>query len=262
MLFHYIRVSYPEHAGCIERLHYALKVLYARVENMKIGNIQKTSLIDYPGKISTIIFTLGCNFSCPYCHNPELVDPKRFLDPIPEHDIISFLRKRTGQIDAVVITGGEPTIQSDLIDFLETVKDLGYLIKLDTNGTNPDMLGEAINRGVVNYIAMDIKAPLPLYNACTRTAVNTDSIAASIRLIMDSPVQYEFRTTLSRSLLAPEDILSIGHMIKGAHKYVLQNFVSSKHVDEDFVHETGFSEGELTQITKELAGLVLNCSVR
>ncbi|MBN2299500.1 MAG: anaerobic ribonucleoside-triphosphate reductase activating protein [Deltaproteobacteria bacterium] len=229
---------------------------------MKIGQIQKTSLIDYPGKISMIIFTLGCNFSCPYCHNPELVDPGRFLDPIPEDEVVAFLKKRAGQIDAVVITGGEPTIQADLIKFMEKLKDMGYLIKLDTNGTNPEMLRKAIDKGIVDYIAMDIKAPLKMYDAITRTVVDTNSIKSSIQLIMDSPIQYEFRTTVSKSLLNTEDIMHIGHMIKGARTYVLQKFIPSKHVDQCFIHEISFTDDELMNIKKELDSLVLNCIIR
>jgi pyruvate formate lyase activating enzyme len=229
---------------------------------MIIGQIQKTSLIDYPGKISAIIFTRGCNFACPYCHNPELVDPTRFIDPLREDEVIAFLKKRTGQLDAVVITGGEPMIHADLIEFMKTIKDMGYLIKLDTNGTNPDMLCKAIERGLADYIAMDIKAPFALYDTVTRTLVDTGAIKSSIDLIMDARQPYEFRTTLVRSLLKPEDILHIGHMIKGARMYVLQNFVPSKHVDEDFIRESSFTKEEITGLKRHLDTIVKSCIIR
>ncbi len=130
---------------------------------MKIGALQKFSLIDYPGKVCAIIFTVGCNFRCGYCHNPELVDPKQFPKPMPEEKIISFLQKRKGKLEAITITGGEPTLQPDLLSFLEQVKRHGYLVKLDTNGTNPNMLQQTIKDKLVDYIAMDIKGPLDRY---------------------------------------------------------------------------------------------------
>jgi pyruvate formate lyase activating enzyme len=232
------------------------------VKGMKIGYFQKSSLIDYPGKISAIVFTQGCNFGCPYCHNPELVDPGRFIDDLEISDVLSFLEKRIGQLDAVVITGGEPTIHSDLIEFMETVKGLGYLIKLDTNGTNPGMVRKAIRKGIVDYLAMDIKAPLDKYNVITKSYVDTNQIELCIQTIMESIVPYEFRTTLSRSLLSPDDIISIGHMIKGARLYILQHFISSKHVDETFKEESSFAIEELTDLMKELNNLVEYCTLR
>jgi pyruvate formate lyase activating enzyme len=229
---------------------------------MKIAHIQKTSLIDYPGKISAIIFTLGCNFACPYCHNPELVDPTRFVHPLDEDEVIAFLKKRAGQLDAVVITGGEPMIHADLNKFMKMIKDMGYHVKLDTNGTNPDMLRRAIEGGIVDYIAMDIKAPLERYDAITRTAVNTEVIKSSIDLIMNAGLPYEFRTTLVRSLLNPVEILNIGRMIKGAKTYVLQHFVPSKHVDKDFIHESSFTQEEVADLKRQLDTLVKSCIIR
>ena len=229
---------------------------------MKIGHIQKTSLIEYPGKISAIIFTLGCNFACPYCHNPELVDPKRFIQPLDEDEVIAFLKKRAGQLDAVVITGGEPMIHADLNEFMQKIKEMGYLIKLDTNGTSPDMLHRAIEEGLVDYIAMDIKAPLERYEMITRTPVNTEAIKSSIDLIMNAGLPYEFRTTLVRSLLNPEDILTIGRMIKGSGTYILQHFVPSKHLDKDFIHESSFTQEEVADMKRQLDTLVKTCIIR
>ena len=127
---------------------------------MLIGGFQKFSLIDYPGKICAIVFTQGCNFRCPYCYNPELVNPQKFTPSLSEKDVFSFLKKRKGQLDAVEITGGEPTLQKDLLAFLEKIKAMGFLVKLDSNGSSPDIIQEVVQRGAVNYLAMDIKAPL------------------------------------------------------------------------------------------------------
>ncbi|HEC86320.1 MAG TPA: anaerobic ribonucleoside-triphosphate reductase activating protein, partial [Thermoplasmatales archaeon] len=139
---------------------------------MIIGGFQRFSLIDYPGKICAIIFTQGCNFRCPYCHNPELVNPKLFQEPIDENDIFRFLEMRKGKLDAVEITGGEPTLQPDLIEFMRKIKAMGFLIKLDTNGTNPEVVEKIIKNKLVDYIAMDVKAPLEKYEKVVRAKVD------------------------------------------------------------------------------------------
>ena len=229
---------------------------------MKIGSVQKTSFIDYPGKISAIVFTQGCNFACPFCHNPELVDPRLFAEPIPEKEVFAFLEKRQGQLDAVVITGGEPSIQADIIAFMARVKELGYLVKLDTNGARPDVLEEIISQGIADYIAMDIKAPLEKYSTVVRKEIDPEALVASLKTIMHAPLRYEFRTTLARSLLAPADIIAIGHMIEGAELYALQRFVPSKHVDTAFLSERSFSEEEIASCVEGLKGLVKACIVR
>ena len=141
---------------------------------MLIGGFQKFSFIDYPGKVCAIVFTCGCNFRCSYCHNPELVMPELFKEPIPEGEILSFLENRKGKLDAVTITGGEPTMQRDLLEFVLSVKKLGFLIKLDTNGSDPDVLREAMKE--VDYVAMDVKAPLEKYRETTNSGVDTNRI--------------------------------------------------------------------------------------
>jgi len=166
---------------------------------MKIGGFQRFSLIDYPAKISAIIFTQGCNFRCPYCHNPELVDPKLFTSAIDEDLILSFLRKRVGKLDGVVITGGEPLLQHDLIEFIKKVKEMGYLIKLDTNGSYPEKLERLLD--LIDYIAMDIKAPLEKYHDVVRTDVCTEKIMESITIILNGDIDYEFRTTVVKAFL-------------------------------------------------------------
>jgi len=219
---------------------------------MKIGGLQKVSLTDYPGKISAIVFTQGCNFRCPYCHNPELVDPELYQECLPEEEFFSYLEKRKGKIEAVTITGGEPTIQNDLIPFVMRVKAMGLLIKIDTNGSKPEVLEELIRRNLVDYLAMDIKAPLEKYAAITRTPVNGKAIRQSIMLIMNSGIDYEFRTTVVKSQIKEADLLAIGRLIKNASLYSLQRYVPTKPLDKNFLTETTLSQGEFGNVKKIL----------
>jgi len=219
---------------------------------MKIGGLQKVSLTDYPGKISAIVFTQGCNFRCPYCHNPELVDPELYQECLPEEEFFSYLEKRKGKIEAVTITGGEPTIQNDLIPFIMRVKAMERLIKIDTNGSKPEVLEELIRRNLVDYLAMDIKAPLEKYAAITRTPVNGKAIRQSIMLIMNSGIDYEFRTTIVKSQIKEADLLAIGRLIKNASLYSLQRYVPTKPLDKNFLTETTLSQGEFGNVKKIL----------
>ena len=228
---------------------------------MIIGGFQKFSLIDYPGKISCIVFTQGCNFRCPYCHNPELI-PFTSLVKIKEETILSFLEKRKGKIDAVVITGGEPTMQQDLLKFIQKIKEMGYLIKLDTNGSNPEMLEIIINHSLVDYIAMDIKAPLEKYKEVTHSVISPEKIKRSIRMIMNSDIKYEFRTTVVKSQLSREDIINIGKLIEGAELYILQKFIPSKTLDPNFSNEKTYSDEELRSLKRKLEKFVCRCLVR
>lgn len=229
---------------------------------MKIGGFQKVSLIDYPGKISAVVFTQGCNFRCPFCHNPELVDPERFADRIPEPEILSFLEKRRGRLDAVVITGGEPTLQPELIPFIIHLKAMGYLIKLDTNGGLPDVLEDMLGRKLLDYIAMDIKAPLGKYGEATKTKTDGQRITRSISLIMGSGIDYEFRTTAVRSFLAPGDFEEIARLIPGAKRFVLQKFVPTKTLERNYLGESSYSDSELKAIVEKLAPAVERASQR
>ncbi|MBU2456910.1 anaerobic ribonucleoside-triphosphate reductase activating protein, partial [Patescibacteria group bacterium] len=195
---------------------------------MLIGGLQKFSVLDYPGHISAIIFTKGCNFKCQFCYNPMLVYPsKKDHTLILENDLFYFLKKRIGKLDSVVITGGEPTVQQDLPKFIQKIKKLNYLVKLDTNGTNPEMLKNLIQKNLINYIAMDIKAPLEKYNQITGVEVDFNKIQKSIKIIMQSNLPYEFRTTVVPKFLDAEDIKKIGELIQGAKKWFLQNFKSN-----------------------------------
>jgi len=193
---------------------------------MKIGGFQKFSLIDYPGKISCIIFTQGCNFRCPWCYNPELVYPEFFVTPLKEEVIFEFLKRRRGKIEAVVITGGEPTIQPDLAEFIEKIKKMNYLVKLDTNGSNPPILKELIKNKLVDYIAMDIKAPPQKYFLLIGKDIDLSLIFESIKVIENSSIEYEFRTTFVPFLLSEDDILKIKKMVKDKGRHRIQRFAT------------------------------------
>lgn len=227
---------------------------------MRIGGIQKCSLIDYPGKISAIIFTIGCNFHCPYCHNPELVNET--ATEIPEDEVLEFLVRRKNLLDAVTITGGEPTIHEDLIPFIQKVKALGFLVKLDTNGTNPQLLETIQKNALVDYIAMDIKAPLYKYSASVGRPVDTENIKKSISLLIAGKIPYEFRTTVVKSLLMPEDIQSIGESIKGADTYYLQKFVPTKTLNSAFLRKTTYNDAEFDSMKNSMSSYVQKCYVR
>jgi len=191
---------------------------------MKIGGFQKFSLIDYPGKIAAVIYTQGCNFRCPYCHNPELVLSELFEKEIPLQEILDFLKFRKGKLEGVVITGGEPTLQSDLSNIIEKIKGLGYSVKLDTNGTNPAVLKELIEKKLINYIAMDIKAPFERYKELAGTEVDLEKIKQSIRQIMISGIDYEFRTTVVKYLLNDNDVELLKSEFSNVKRYVLKDF--------------------------------------
>jgi pyruvate formate lyase activating enzyme len=229
---------------------------------MNIGGLQKFSMIDYPGKLTAIIFTLGCNFRCGYCHNPELVLPEKFNPSLDEKKILEFFKTRIGKLDAISITGGEPTLQADLPQFIKKIKDLGFLIKLDTNGTNSKMLKEIIDNKLVDYLAMDIKAPLKKYEEVIKMPVDLEDIKKSIKMIMDSGIEYEFRTTIVKSQLSVNDLLEIGKLIKGANIYYLQKFVVSKANDERFLKEKTYSDEEFEEIKKDILKYVQKCKVR
>ena len=228
---------------------------------MLIGGLHKLSLIDYPGKLSAVVFTRGCNFRCPYCHNPELIEGNGG-DIIEEEEVLSFLDERKGKLDGVVLTGGEPTLQSDIAEFLEKVKRLGFFVKLDTNGSYPERIKELIDRKLLDYIAMDIKAPLDKYNRITLTSIDTGRIVESIYLIMNSGIDYEFRTTAVRSLLSRDDFSKIGEMIKSAKLFALQEFRPTKTLDPDFLKETSYTKRELEEISISLKELVSKVIIR
>lgn len=189
---------------------------------MNIGGLQKFSLLDYPGKLAAIIFTQGCNFRCPYCHNPELVDPQRYSPLLNTEWVLRFLYKRHKKLSAVVITGGEPTLQEDLIPFLKLIKAMRYKIKLDTNGSHPEVIQEIVNLGLVDYLAMDIKAPLKLYKVITRADLEFGTIEKSMDTIRQSGIEYEFRTTYFDLLLSSADLASMQELLKPGDRFIIQ----------------------------------------
>ncbi len=189
---------------------------------MIIGGLQRFSLLDYPKEMSAIVFTQGCNFRCPYCHNPELVLPSKYAEPISEKDVFSFLKSRIGKLSAVVVTGGEPTLQDGLCDFLKQVKELGFKIKLDTNGSRPEVLAKLIHAGLIDYFAMDIKAPLNNYHTMCNADINPSDILRSMELIRLSGVQYEFRTTVMPEILSSNALEEIRILLKAGDRYYLQ----------------------------------------
>ncbi len=214
---------------------------------MLIKGLQKLTLLDYPGKMACTVFTAGCNFRCPFCHNASLVtniDEER----ISEEEFFSFLQKRQGIIEGVCVTGGEPTLQPDLKEFLKKIKDLGYSVKLDTNGYRPEVLKDVVNSGLVDYVAMDIKNSQAKYaSTCGLDNLDIAKINESVEFLMSGVVDYEFRTTVVKELHTEDDIQDIVSWIKGAKKYFLQGFIDSG----DLIC-TGYSGYDKTELQKLL----------
>ena len=229
---------------------------------MNIAGLQKSSLLDYPSKIAAVIFTLGCNFRCPYCHNPNLITAVSSKKLIDETAVFDFLYSRKGKLDAVVISGGEPTLQSDLICVFEKIKNLGFLTKLDTNGTNPKILQKLVDKKLLDYVAMDIKAPIEKYNEVVGRSIDLDSIKSSVKIIKNSGLDYEFRTTVVRSMLSIKDFENIAELISGAKNYYLQKFVSSVTLEPKFSLEKTYTDEEFEQIKKVLNQKITNVFVR
>ncbi len=219
---------------------------------MQIGGLIKLSLVDYPGRTAAVVFTQGCNFRCPYCYNKELVLPSCFREPVSEQEVISFLVKRKGLLGGLVITGGEPTLQNDLLDFMLRVRQLGYKVKLDTNGSRPDILQKVIDEKLADFIAMDVKAPLEIYNKLAGVPVDARLIQKSIDLIKVSGLEHQFRTTLLKPLLSIEDMPQLSVLVSGAKSYILQNFSSKESVLEPhFALDGSFSQNEFENLKKK-----------
>lgn len=198
---------------------------------MQIHGLNKTTLLDYPEHVAATIFTGGCNFCCPFCHNGELVLRPGDYPRIPEEEVFAFLKKRKGILTGVCITGGEPTLQPDLAEFIERIKELGYLVKLDTNGYRPQVLQKLLDRGLLDYVAMDIKNAREKYGR-TAGVENLDigRIEESVALLQEGRIPYEFRTTVVRELHDREDFTSIGKWLAGAWAYFLQAYQDSENV--------------------------------
>jgi len=191
---------------------------------MKIGGYQKSSLVHFPGKAAAVVFTQGCCWRCPYCHNRSLVFPARFQPSIPVEEVFDHLQLHRQQLDGVVVTGGEPTLQPDLIDFLQRVRQMGYQIKLDTNGSQPSVIARLLQNNLVDYIAMDVKGPLGEYARFTGCEVDTGPIELSIELIKQSNIGYEFRTTLVGGLHSQAHIEQLAPLMYGVRRYAVQSY--------------------------------------
>lgn len=245
---------------------------------MNIGGIQKFSLLDYPGQLAAIVFTQGCNFRCPFCYNPKLVWPARegklayqsFNEgKLKDHpivstdDFLSFLERRKGKLDAVVLTGGEPMIQRDLKDFIKKIKEMDFLVKLDTNGTDPGKLSELLSENLLDYIAMDLKNSWEKYLLAAGVGFELAKIKKSIKIIKESKVPYEFRTTVVPGYTDSDDIEKMGEAIKGARNWYLQNFkANAELLDKNLGETKPFTQGEMRQMQKLGNKYVEFCGIR
>jgi len=226
---------------------------------MKISGFQKLTLLDFPDKLACIIFTQGCNFNCQYCQNSGLIGHENeYL--IDEEEIFDYLDKRKKVIDGLVVSGGEPTVQKDLIRFIKRVKDHGFLVKLDTNGSNPKVLKELIDNNLVDYIAMDIKNVFALYKEVTFTNPVVKNLEESIKLISNSNIDHEFRTTIIKNIHDIDKILKICSYVDNNQKMFLQNFEQSENVKDKSLES--FNKEELIDIQKKVRERFPNVKVR
>ncbi len=226
---------------------------------MLISGIQKLTLLDYPGKTACTVFCYGCNFLCPFCHNALLVTEKaeNFID---EEEIFSFLKKRQGILDGVCVTGGEPTLQKDLKAFLKKIKEMGYEVKLDTNGYKPDLLREIIDESLCDYVAMDIKNTPEKYALTVGKAVDTDKILESIAILKEGKIPCEFRTTVVKELHTEEDIKEIARLLKGSVPFFLQQFKDSGMLISDGL--SAYTKEEMEALTEKAKEILPATSLR
>jgi len=228
---------------------------------MVLGGIQKLTLLDYPEKTACTLFTVGCNFNCGYCQNASLIDPAGTGDTITASEVVAFLKTRTGLLDGVCISGGEPLIHDDLEAFIDEIKGLGFLVKLDTNGSYPDKLEKLIASAKLDYVAMDIKNRLEKYaTTIGKPGYDASPIKESVSLLLLNPILYEFRTTVVREYHTEEDLLSIARWISGAEKFYLQVFRDSEGVAERGLHS--FSEEEMQQILSNIKEILPKTELR
>ena len=218
---------------------------------MVFGGFQKLTLLDFPGKVACILFTKGCNFRCPFCHNAALVEVDGKEQNIEEEEVLAFLKKRQGILEGVCITGGEPLLQVGLEDFLKKVKDLGYAIKLDTNGSFPQKLKDLAKKGLVDYVAMDIKNTKEKYAQTAGCDCDVEAVEESIDFLLHNHIDYEFRTTVVAEFHTPQDIGGIAKRIEGAPQYFLQNFVDSGHILEENLHPVEENDLVLMEIAAQ-----------
>lgn len=227
---------------------------------MKIKGLQKLTLLDYPGRLAATVFLGGCNLRCPFCHNASLV-VRSDDNEISEDELFSFLESRRGKLSGVCITGGEPTLNPTLPSFINKIRALGYSVKLDTNGTNPDMLESLVRDGLVDYVAMDIKSSPERYAAVSGVpGLDVSPVERSVRFLLRGEVEYEFRTTVVRELHTAEDFDSIGRWIRGARAYFLQPFKDSGDIIEDGF--SSYSKAEIEAILERVRAYIPNAQIR
>ena len=231
---------------------------------MEIAAVVKCSFVDYPSKIAAVVFAPGCNLNCGYCHNRALLTRNNLTARIAPETVLWWLQGRATLLDAVVVSGGEPTLQSGLAGFVAEVRALGYLVKLDTNGTHPTVLAALLEAGLLDYVAMDIKAPSEKYDAVCGVPVDQRAIDESIALLMDGRVDYEFRTTIVPQLTR-EDILVIGNRIRGANSYFLQRYrerQSAKGLNNSYWAPVSEAPRWFENVRQRLGLMVKTCHTR
>jgi len=228
---------------------------------MKIGGLQKTSLLDYPDTLSAIIWTAGCNFRCPFCYNKNLVLGKTEI--ISEETILSFIEKRRDVLEGLSISGGEPLLQEDIVDFTKKVKQLNYLIKIDTNGAFPEKLKELIDKKLVDYVSMDVKAPKKKYAQLAGVKIDISKIEQSIDLIKNEATDYEFKTTIVPGMLDKKDIVEIAKWLEGSKQFYLQQFKSDSPLVSSKLNDiVPYSKEKLSEMLYEIKPFFKNCSLR
>jgi pyruvate formate lyase activating enzyme len=228
---------------------------------MKIGGFQKTSLLDYPDMISSIVWTVGCNFNCPFCYNTELVHGT--AQSISEKQIFDHLKTRKGIVEALVISGGEPFLQKDLDVFCNKIKKLNLLMKIDTNGSFPDKLKELIEKKLVDYVAVDIKAPKAKYEKLAGAKIEIKKIQNTIDILQNSNVDYEFKTTFVPKFLIKKDILEIAKWLKGSKKFYLQQFKNEMPIlSDELQYVKPYEKHEILDIIEEIKPFFVHCSAR
>jgi len=229
---------------------------------MRIGAINRFSTTDYPGFPSAVIYLQGCNMRCVYCRSPELVDPRCFGPAIPEEDALSFLKGARERLKGVVVTGGEPTVHADLPAFLNRIKALGYQVKLETNGTHPEMLRMLIGEGLVDYVAMDVKAPLANYAQITGKRISPELIRTSIWLVKNSGIGHEFCTTVVPGLHTVRELRAIGDAVHGAERFVVQDFISDNPMRGDLRGRPTFAQKPLRDLGNYMRRRVTHYEIR
>jgi pyruvate formate lyase activating enzyme len=231
--------------------------------DMRIIGFIKTSLLDWDGHVVASIYLPGCNFRCPFCHNPDVVLRPEVFDEVPLQEVEDFVRENADFLDGVVVTGGEPTIHPDLPDLLRRLKALGTKVKLDTNGSNPDMLQDLLQAGLVDYVAMDLKAPLDeRYDELTGIAAPLDAVKRSIAILEASGVEHEYRTTVVPILLTPADVEAMAAYIGGARKYALQQFRPGHTLDPRLEKATPHPRGQVRAMAETAKRYVRTVVVR